>query len=126
MYPQYTLPVVEFGFCHCGCGEKTRISRHDYPSKGWIKGQPLKFINGHNSRLQKLVRTEKSFWDNISILGDDNCWLWQKATDACGYGTVSFRGQKYRAHRLAWILTNGEPGDGVLVLHTCDNPPCCN
>lgn len=30
-----------------------------------------------------------------------------------------------KAHRIAWALTYGDPGD-LDVLHDCDNPPCCN
>jgi hypothetical protein len=31
------------------------------------------------------------------------------------------------AHRLAWILTNGDPPtDKPNVLHRCDNRACCN
>lgn len=34
--------------CECGCGHPTRIAPVNDRSKGWIKGQPLKFIKGHN------------------------------------------------------------------------------
>ncbi|MFB9187253.1 HNH endonuclease signature motif containing protein [Dactylosporangium sucinum] len=31
------------------------------------------------------------------------------------------------AHRVAWEVANGQPiPDGLQVLHSCDNPPCCN
>ncbi len=30
------------------------------------------------------------------------------------------------AHRVAWVVWRGPIPDGLWVLHTCDNPPCCN
>ena len=36
------------GICHCGCGEKTKIASKTSMRDGWIKGQPLKFVNHHN------------------------------------------------------------------------------
>jgi len=38
---------VPFGYCHCGCGEKTAISKYTYRSEGRIKGQPSRFLPGH-------------------------------------------------------------------------------
>lgn len=34
--------------CQCGCGKPTRIAPVNDRSKGWIKGQPLRFLKGHN------------------------------------------------------------------------------
>ncbi|MDM8357510.1 HNH endonuclease signature motif containing protein [Pandoraea communis] len=33
--------------CQCGCGQETRVAPVNDRSKGWVKGQPLKFIKGH-------------------------------------------------------------------------------
>ena len=42
-----------------------------------------------------------------------------------GYGRISIGHKTYQVHRLAWELANGEEiPDGMLVRHTCDNPPC--
>lgn len=40
-------------FCLCGCGKPTRVPKQSDASKGWIRGVPLRYINGHanGSRL---------------------------------------------------------------------------
>lgn len=43
-----------------------------------------------------------------------------------GYGTIRHNGAVVKAHRLSWELQNGPIPTGMLVLHSCDNPPCCN
>lgn len=35
------------GFCECGCGRKTSIAPQTFRSKGWVKGEPLRFVRGH-------------------------------------------------------------------------------
>ena len=67
---------------------------------------------------------EHWFWSRI-IKKDSGCWEWQGAT-VCGYGVVRFQDDDWKAHRLSWLLHNGAIPEGVCVLHTCDNPPCCN
>jgi len=36
-----------FGLCACGCGRKTKLAPRNDKDRGWIKGQPMKYINGH-------------------------------------------------------------------------------
>ena len=42
-----------YGYCQCGCGQKTKISLQNHTKHGWIKGEPLKYINGHNRNGKK-------------------------------------------------------------------------
>lgn len=42
------------------------------------------------------------------------------------YGEISYRGTNWATHRLMYRLAHGTIPDGMLVMHTCDNPPCCN
>lgn len=67
--------------------------------------------------------------------GQGNCWPWTAAISKWGYGHAAFPRAKARAlgirhmrnaQRIAWELTNGEIPPGLCVLHSCDNPPCCN
>jgi hypothetical protein len=70
-----------------------------------------------------------SFWDRVAFLGagESDCWPFDGAKSVAGYGT--FRRPLTRkmvpAHRFAFELTHGRVPVG-MVLHSCDNPPCCN
>lgn len=70
---------------------------------------------------------ERRFHAKVTRLGADECWPWRGAT-ANGYGHLRLGGRTaghIKAHRLAYILAKGDPGE-QLICHTCDNPPCCN
>lgn len=61
----------------------------------------------------------------------NECWPWLGSRFPKGYGAVRARGLLCQAHRLAYVLAKGEieRGSGYhgsVVMHTCDNPPCCN
>jgi len=68
--------------------------------------------------------TAETFWDRTRRAGD--CILWTLGADKRGYGRVSFQGRKRRAHQVAWEITNGPIPAGLWLLHSCDNPACCN
>lgn len=42
--------MIPVGYCQCGCGEKTRLAPRNHKGIGWVKGQPIRFIKGHNGR----------------------------------------------------------------------------
>jgi HNH endonuclease len=51
------------------------------------------------------------------------CWAGPGST----YVDISIAGLPRRAHRVAWVLANGrEVPDGLVICHSCDNPPCRN
>lgn len=53
------------------------------------------------------------------------CREWTGHRDKNGYGTVRYRGRRYKAHVLAFLVSSGQPLEpGFIVRHTCDNPPC--
>lgn len=57
------LPAdVPFGYCQCGCGQRTRLAPVNDKSKGWIKGQPLKCIKGHMIRFMSQAGSECHNW----------------------------------------------------------------
>ena len=66
------------------------------------------------------------FWSKVDIGNPDDCWPYTGRTDSWGYGSVRLENKQTAAHRVAWILTDGDIPKGLLVCHHCDNPPCCN
>lgn len=46
--------------CQCGCGKPTRLAPMNDKSKGWIKGEPLKFLRGHGVRKAAKEKTKRS------------------------------------------------------------------
>jgi hypothetical protein len=56
----------------------------------------------------------------------DDCIEFVGYKDKDGYGKKQYKGRPWGAHRLTWILANGEIPDGLLVCHKCDNPSCIN
>jgi hypothetical protein len=53
------------------------------------------------------------------------CWEWQVSRHPQGYGRFRIGKHVYYANRVAWTIRYGAIPDGLSVLHTCDNPPCC-
>ena len=37
--------------CECGCGQPTKIALQTEARRGWVKGQPRRFLPGHHARL---------------------------------------------------------------------------
>lgn len=66
------------------------------------------------------------FWTYVDKAGPDECWLWNKSCTAAGYGQIWRVDNMFYAHRVSYELTHGPIPDGLDILHSCDNPPCCN
>lgn len=71
---------------------------------------------------------EIRFWLRVGIGADDACWPWLAGRDQDGAYGRAFDGKRTRpAQALAWEFANGcSVPKGLGVLHSCDNPPCCN
>lgn len=54
------------------------------------------------------------------------CFLWIGATNGPGYGNFSVGGKPTGAHRFAYERAHGHVPDGMMVIHSCDNPACVN
>lgn len=64
----------------------------------------------------------EQFWGVLVPKGA--CREWPGA-NVRGYGQVKVFGRRLYTHRYAFELARGPVPAGLKVLHTCDNPPCC-
>ncbi len=54
------------------------------------------------------------------------CWEWIGSKATSGYGHIRIDGRLRSAHRVAYEMVNGPIPDGMVVMHSCDNPSCVN
>lgn len=67
--------------------------------------------------------TPALFWSRCERVGP--CLVWRGALNGHGYGHFTHEQQTIACHVYAYELTNGPITPGLFVLHSCDNPPCC-
>ena len=65
-----------------------------------------------------------NFYEHVYIT--DTCWYWTGCLDKDGYGVSKYNKKKTPAHRVSWLLHNGNIKVGHYILHTCHNPMCVN
>lgn len=66
------------------------------------------------------------FWSQVTCSAPVECWPWVGRYDKGGYGKTRYLQKTFRAHRLAYLLNYGDIPQGMMVLHSCHNRPCCN
>lgn len=117
---------IPYGYCHCGCGKKTKICKENNTKYGWVSGEPFKFVLNHRGKGLDAEPVTERFWKKVDKHGPDDCWEWKEARSDSGYGKFWWSGRTIHASRAAYMLTHGELPSRIIVRHRCDNPPCCN
>ena len=110
------VPPNPSGLCGCGCGQRTEIADHNLKLRGWVKGYPKRFINGHQSRKPgKLYE--------VRDLGYETpCWVWLRYRNPKGYGMMREPGQKNMqlSHRVFFRRAGGKIPKGYKLHHKCE------
>jgi hypothetical protein len=54
------------------------------------------------------------------------CWEWIGSKNDFGYGLLLIDKVQIRAHRYSYERSKGPIPRGLVIMHSCDNPPCVN
>lgn len=108
-----TIPA---GLCQCGCGQATRIAERTHSQGGQRVGQPLHFVNGHNSRARNVPACGYVIEDRGH---DTPCWIWQLGRSG-GYAALGGGS----AHRRNYMAVYGPVPAGLELDHLCRQRDC--
>jgi len=92
----------------------------------------LKVVDLYQDRPDLFSALMTRFWAKVEERGPNECWPWTGSRLPKGYGRARVElGPEGRetviySHRLAYLFCCGDIPEGLYVLHSCDNPPCCN
>ncbi len=83
-----------------------------------IKGMKQRILRGTSALNTK----ENNFYKYLKVPDNEHgCLEWVGSKHAFGYGVFKTR---ILAHRFSYQHFIGKIGDGLSVLHKCDNPSC--
>jgi hypothetical protein len=71
----------------------------------------IKHVERFNSRIKK---------------DDNDCWIWTGVITKEGCGQFGIGKKNFLAHRISYVLKNGEIGTHDAIVHTCPNKSCVN
>lgn len=113
--------MIPHGYCHCGCGQKTRLAPKTITARGWKKGEPIFYIHNHHR-----PRTKPDRYDIVDTGYDTPCWIWKLTPTTNGYAQVRINNKGLRAHRVAYEEKFGPIPHGLVIDHLCRQPMCVN
>jgi hypothetical protein len=112
---------IPYGFCECGCGQKTEVTPWSDRNRGFVKGEPKRFVRGHNGR--------KALTDRYRV-SESGCWLWLGDMNNQGYGQIAeVEGGQRRmmlAHRWVYEQVVDPIPEELVLDHLCRTRLCVN
>lgn len=118
--PMQEQPNVPYGFCECGCGRRSRLAPYNDRPKGWVKGEPIRFVHGHNGRnvTPEFVARDCGY---LTL-----CWIWQHNVSSYGYARKWSGIRIERAHRVYYERAYGPIPQDLVLDHLCRQRDCVN
>jgi len=105
------------------CGRIFRL--RDVPFQSLGRFAKRKFCSRHCASSGPPAANPETFWAKLTRR-ENGCWEWPGRKYPNGYGRIWRGGRDVRTHRYAYLLAKGPIPEGLMILHSCDNRPCCN
>jgi hypothetical protein len=95
---------------------------------GWCNMLPM-------DPKKRLARATKRFWSRVDVKGPNQCWLWKgRWRRPTAAPEIYWMGRNTPVSRISFELHSGKAlpkynrhdKKSPIVMHSCDNPPCCN
>lgn len=116
--------------------ELEKLAKKRAKQREYTNAYALRKKNGEGPRPPgKPANTPEVLWSKVDKKGENECWPWLAYKNKDGYGRVQINEWQFYAHRVIYNLAF--PGvidikapkltdEKGFLLHTCDNPSCCN
>lgn len=79
----------------------------------------------YNISMEYTSKTINRFLKHI-MFDKNGCWIWNGVKNAKGYGRFRLNNKFVQAHRFSYRIYYGPFDEKLYVLHSCDQPSCCN
>lgn len=116
-------PTAPYGYCRCGCGQRTEPQPQSIHARGVVRGEPKPYAPGHRNR--RPAPSEGTHYRIEDRGYSSPCWIWLRALTR-GYGTIGRGGKQYYAHRYLYEQQHGPIEEGLHLDHLCRVTQCCN
>lgn len=88
---------------------------------------PVRYLASYKELTMPHKYITRSLSERIAKSSAPNpsgCTEWIGALDHRGYGKMRVGNKLVGTHRVAWELEHGPIPEGMVIMHTCDNPRC--
>lgn len=103
-----------------------KICSKEFLVSEYLIKQGRKFCSLKCRNTSYVLSIDECILKYTPILSSEVCWEWLGLKRPNGYGYFTANKVLYSAHREVYKLKKGDIPNGLIVLHTCDNPPCVN
>lgn len=117
---------VPYGFCFCGCGQRTTIAAQTDSKHFYVGGEPKQWLLGHKN-ARPISSSDYVLMDRGY---ETPCWIWQRHVNQTGYAVLNDRARggacPTLAHRAMFRLHRGQIPEGEQLDHLCRQTDCVN